>query len=173
MINIKVEFRNLKLNIKNEKDSKSDFVTVWNGYNIEIYPYKQNINNKTVTKYEANCVNALGSWIVNGGVYENKNVALQDIFDNISSDIDDLESQKQELEEILDKLMVYHKEILCPKCKSKKIFKFRMDSDWASGSGDYCYVNEKSNYTQEELKFDSFDRPDIEVFHCLDCNKLF
>lgn len=172
-INIKVEFKNTKLNIKNDKDSKSEFEAVWNGYTIEIYPYKQKINNKTVTKYEANCVNTLGSWIVNGGVYENKSAALQDIFDNISSDIEDLESEKQELEEILNKFTLYKKEIICPKCKSKRIFKFRMDSDWASGSGDYSYVNEENNYTEEELEYDSFDRPDVEVFRCLDCGKLF
>ena len=28
-------------------------------------------------------------------------------------------------------------------------------------------------YTKEELNYDSFDRPDIEVYHCADCNHLF
>ena len=67
----------------------------------------------------------------------------------------------------------YRKNIVCPVCESKKIFKFRLDSDWASGSGDYYTVNPDENYTEEELKYDSFDRPDIEVYHCGDCGNIF
>ena len=48
-----------------------------------------------------------------------------------------------------------------------------MDSDWASGAGDYNAVNDDKYYTKEELNYDSFDRPDIEVYHCADCNHLF
>lgn len=64
-------------------------------------------------------------------------------------------------------------EYTCPNCGSKRIFLFRLDSDWASGAGNYEPVNDEQYYTKEELNYDSFDRPDIEVFHCLDCDKLF
>lgn len=69
--------------------------------------------------------------------------------------------------------------IICPKCGSNRIFKFRLDSDWASEAGDYEPVNiydedkNKDIYTKEEMKYDSFDRPDIEIFHCLNCQHLF
>lgn len=61
----------------------------------------------------------------------------------------------------------------CPECGSKRICLFRLDSDWAYGCGDYHTVNDDKFYTEEELKFDGCDRPDIEVYHCLDCNKLY
>jgi hypothetical protein len=70
----------------------------------------------------------------------------------------------------------------CPKCESHKIFRLRIDSDWAYGQGDYYPVNidiskNDSNfngfYTEEELKYNAKNRPDIELYHCLNCNSLF
>ena len=72
-----------------------------------------------------------------------------------------------------DMSKIHKKEIVCPKCNSKRIFKFRLDSDWASGAGDYLPVNSEEYYTTQEIKFDSFDRPDIDIYHCLDCGALF
>ena len=63
--------------------------------------------------------------------------------------------------------------IKCEKCGSLRIMKLRIDSDWSTGVGDYDTVNEDKYYTEEELKYDSFDRPDIVVYHCLDCDSLF
>lgn len=69
--------------------------------------------------------------------------------------------------------------VICKKCGSKHIFKFRLDSDWGYGSGDYNPVNvsygEKHSdiYIDEELKYDACDRPDIEIFYCADCHSLF
>ena len=67
----------------------------------------------------------------------------------------------------------------CPKCGNNKIFHFRLDSDWASGAGDYDAVNVngedggKNIYTKEELEYDSYDRPDIDIFYCRACGHLF
>lgn len=59
--------------------------------------------------------------------------------------------------------------IICPKCGSKKIFRLRLDSDWAGGAGDYYPINLDEYYTAEELELDSFNRPDILVYHCRNC----
>lgn len=63
--------------------------------------------------------------------------------------------------------------IICPKCGGTKVFRFRLDSDWAYGSGDYEPVNEREEYTVEEWNMDSCDRPDIEVFHCRQCHLVW
>lgn len=63
--------------------------------------------------------------------------------------------------------------IKCPKCQSLKIMRIRLDSDWVYGIGDYEIVNEDKYYSEEELKYDTYDRPDIVVKHCLCCNSFF
>ena len=61
----------------------------------------------------------------------------------------------------------------CPNCGSKKIFSLRIDSDWGYGIGNYEPVNEKENYTDAEWNYDACDRPDIDLFHCCNCNSLW
>lgn len=63
--------------------------------------------------------------------------------------------------------------VSCPYCGSNKIFLIRIDSDWCRGIGDYSRVNDDIYYAKEELKYDSYDRPDIGLYHCLDCDKMF
>lgn len=67
-------------------------------------------------------------------------------------------------------IKIVHK---CPRCGSQKIFKFWLDSDLASVAGDYGSVNEETYYTKEEYHVDTFDRPDIEIFHCGECDYSF
>jgi len=62
---------------------------------------------------------------------------------------------------------------VCPKCGSTKIFKFRLDSDWCAGAGDYTPENDKSEYTAEEWTMDALDRPDIDIFHCRNCDFIW
>ena len=69
--------------------------------------------------------------------------------------------------------MLNYKPIECPKCKSKKIFHLRIDSDWGSGIGNYIPVNSKKEYSHNELELDSYDRPDISVYHCRRCDYLW
>ena len=63
--------------------------------------------------------------------------------------------------------------MVCPNCGSKKVFHLRIDSDWGYGVGIYDPVNEKENYTEEEWKYDAYDRPDIDLFHCRSCCLLW
>lgn len=63
--------------------------------------------------------------------------------------------------------------IKCPFCGSYKMFRFCLDSDWGGGSGDYWAVNPDEYYTEEELEMDAFNRPDIELYHCRDCWRIF
>jgi len=62
---------------------------------------------------------------------------------------------------------------ICEKCGSKKLFSLRIDSDWSYGTGDYYPVNEDKYYTEEELQYEAIGRPDINIYHCLDCDALF
>ena len=59
--------------------------------------------------------------------------------------------------------------IECPKCKSKKIFRYSLDSDW-SRSMYYRPANDEELYTEDELESKA---PDIDVYHCLECDHLF
>lgn len=63
--------------------------------------------------------------------------------------------------------------VQCPDCGSTKVFRLRIDSDWSYGAGDYEPVNERSEYTEEEWNMDACDRPDIELFHCRDCHRMW
>ena len=57
----------------------------------------------------------------------------------------------------------------CPNCNSAKIFLFRLDNDWAYGAGDFTTLNEDEHYTEDELNYDSTDRPDINMHYCNKC----
>lgn len=63
--------------------------------------------------------------------------------------------------------------IRCPSCSSSRIFELRIDSDWGSGNGKYCPVNDDNEYSKEDLELDSYDRPDIDLFHCLQCGHMW
>ena len=97
---------------------------------------------------------------------------IQLCFDMIDENIKETEENLKKTLTNLNKLCKY-RELKCPYCGSHKIFQFRLDSDWAYGSGDYNHVNDHKYYTEEELNYDSFDRPDIDVYHCGDCGHIF
>ena len=61
----------------------------------------------------------------------------------------------------------------CPRCGGHKVFLIRIDSDWGYGIGDYTPVNDREFYTDEEWEMDACDRPDIEVFHCRECQHIW
>lgn len=61
----------------------------------------------------------------------------------------------------------------CPYCNSTQLARFRLDSDWATGSGDFFPINDDSEYTEEQHKdFDKSWRPDIECIYCLNCERI-
>lgn len=69
-----------------------------------------------------------------------------------------------------------HDVIKCPCCNSARVFELRIDSDWGGGIGNYFPVNDKdedNEYTKEDLELDSFDRPDIDLYHCLNCDHMW
>ena len=119
--------------------------------------------------------NLHNEWICGDAIQAKGNTmtsVVQICLDAINEDIAEMESLLYDYSKILNMLRPY-RELKCPCCGSKKIFKFRLDSDWASGAGDYSAVNENEHYTEEELNYDSFDRPDVEVYHCGECNHFF
>ncbi len=63
--------------------------------------------------------------------------------------------------------------VICQKCGSSKVFRFRLDSDWAYGMGDYSPANERAHYTDKEWDMDACNRPDIDVFHCRQCDAIW
>lgn len=68
--------------------------------------------------------------------------------------------------------MTKPKEIKC-ECGSVRIMRIRIDSDWAYGTGWYEAVNDPKYYTKLELNYDGCNRPDIDVYHCLECGIIF
>ena len=63
--------------------------------------------------------------------------------------------------------------VICPECNSKRVFIFRLDSDWGEGMGDYYTINDEECYPKEEYQLDSYDRPDIHVCHCRECGHIW
>ena len=65
--------------------------------------------------------------------------------------------------------------ITCNSCGSNRVARFRLDEDWAYGSGDFLAVNDDSVYTEEDKKqyLDQNVHPDIECFVCLSCTRCF
>ena len=165
---MKINFRGKTLNIKNQYNSRIEFLTHFEMYTIEIEKWKETKEWSYTIGYE--------DQILHGDNVETKNYTLTQVvqlcFDEIDEDIKETEEYIANTLTNLKKLSQY-RECKCPYCGSKKIFKFRLDSDWATGSGDYGPVNEDQYYTKEELQYDSFDRPDIEIYHCGDCGEFF
>lgn len=71
---------------------------------------------------------------------------------------------------------------ICPNCGSSRVGKFRLDSDWAAGAGDWTCGNPDSRwfpdigacYTEEDIRsFEQNDRPDIDCYICCVCNTCF
>ncbi len=62
--------------------------------------------------------------------------------------------------------------VICPKCGNLKVFRFRLDSDWAYGMGDYSPANDRAHYSDKERNMGACDRPDIDVFHCRQCGAI-
>ena len=110
---MKVNFKGKILNIKNESNSRKEFNANWNGYVIEVIPYEKeycsyfNGKERQKQKYEGYCVNPLGSWICDSVSCNSISEAVQECFDNIARDIDDLKSEYDELGECLEKVKKY------------------------------------------------------------------
>jgi hypothetical protein len=101
---MKVKFKGKTLDIKNESSKKSEFYANWNGYTIEVNKYDIHYfdNGSQKIKYEGYCVNPLGSCICDCVTHNKISEAVQDCFDNIALDIDDLKSTYDEIGEWLN-----------------------------------------------------------------------
>lgn len=109
---MKIKFKGKTLDIKNEANSKKEFNANWNGYIIEVTPYEKEYSyhsgkEKQKQKYEGYCVNPMGSWICDCTTHTTISEAVQECFNNISSDIDDMKSQYDEIGEWLEKVKEY------------------------------------------------------------------
>lgn len=106
---MKVDFRGKKLDIKNELNSKKGFYTTWNGYIIEVNPYETHYysNGSKKLKYEGYCTNFLGSCICDAVTYNTISEAVQDCFNNIAIDIDNLKSEYDEIGRCLEMVKEY------------------------------------------------------------------
>lgn len=58
-------------------------------------------------------------------------------------------------------------DVVCKSCGSSRVLSIRLDSDWAMG-GDVTRVNRDSYYESDDPK-NGDDRPDIYIYHCLNC----
>ena len=164
---MKVQFQGKAINLKNELKSRIEFKCQWEMYTIEIEKWtEEKVWYFYVYTDEYTIEDQLST------TEYTMSQVLQKCFDIIDKDIEETEEKLIKILGNLNKLNQY-RELKCPYCGSHKLFKFRLDSDWASGAGDYNAVNDDKYYTKEELNYDSFDRPDIEVYHCADCNHLF
>jgi len=159
---MRVKFMNQTVMLKNEATKTSNFVCNWNGYNIDCC--------------RTECSKSFGVLRRNERVIKTlygmtNTEVVQHLMSSIESDLNRIEKELKHLAQFRPYRPV-HK---CPFCDSKRLFRLRLDSDWASGVGDYYPLpsNDESLYTEEELKYDSFDRPDINVYHCLDCDRIF
>lgn len=106
---MRVKFKEMSLEIKNESSKRSEFNAKWNGYSIEVTPFEThyNSNGKQKLKYEATCINPLGDWICDCTVCDTISSGVQECFKNISIDIDDLKSQYDEIGQWLEKVRDY------------------------------------------------------------------
>ena len=167
-VEVKVNFRDITITVKNKNaGSKKHFTCDWEGFAIDV--------EKSDGVWECYVKDDTDMYICDSYLEEGLKLseAVQWCFDMIDNFLNNIEEETKLWMQMLRLSRKYRKNIVCPVCESKKIFKFRLDSDWASGSGDYYTVNPDENYTEEELKYDSFDRPDIEVYHCGDCGNIF
>jgi len=166
---MKVNFKGETINLKNELKSRTEFKCKWEMYTIEVERWTdEKLWSYFIYSDKMDC--SQGDE-VSTKEYTMTQV-LQLCFDMIDENIKETEEDLKKTLDNLNKLCKY-RELKCPYCGSHKIFQFRLDSDWAYGSGDYNHINDDKYYTEEELNYDSFDRPDIEVYHCGDCGHLF
>lgn len=106
---MRVKFKGKTLDIKNEAKTKKEFNATWNGYVIEVTPYDMEYysNGKRKLKYDGYCVNPMGSWLCESVTHNTISEAVQECFDNIASDIDDLKSNYDEIGEWLELVKEY------------------------------------------------------------------
>ena len=106
---MRVKFRNKTLNVENKSESKKEFYAAWNGYTIEVTPYETEYysSGSRKLKYEAMCVNPMGCYIVNTTTHNTISEGVQECFNNISLDVDDMKSDYDELGEWLELLKDY------------------------------------------------------------------
>lgn len=106
---MKVKFKGKALTVNNESSSKKEFNAKWNGYTIEVSPYEIDYysNGKQKMRYEAYCVNPMGSWIVNTTTHNTISEGVQECFNNIALDIDDMKSEYDEIGEWLELVKEY------------------------------------------------------------------
>lgn len=106
---MRIKFKNRTLDVKNEANTKKEFNATWNGYTIEVTPYNTHYSSSggRKLKYEACCVNPLGFWICDSITCNTISEGVQECFDSISRDIDDLKSDYDEIGELLELLKDY------------------------------------------------------------------
>lgn len=165
------------MNIVNKlKGQHNEFLCHWNMYVLQV---------KKVDTFDSNSdSNSNSDWLYiveRDGMYIDQGTisaktcklsdAVQKCFDKINKDIDDIEYVTEHYLSHL-KTLAQYRECKCPYCGSKKIFKFRMDFDRTSGV-DYIAVNDRKYYTNEEFEYNSFDKPNVEIYHCGDCDHFF
>jgi hypothetical protein len=96
----KVNLRGCKVELENKSLNDKEFYAIWNGYTIEI--------NKNKKQYETMCWNGLGCIICDGVICKNITQGLQEAFNNISVDIDDMiENDDEEIKYWLDQVINY------------------------------------------------------------------
>ena len=164
---MRVTFMNQNITLKNESTKKNAFKCTWNDYLIDCYTIKET---KETDKHSFGMLERNGVIIKTISGMTNTEV-VQHLILAIEADLNRIEKDLKHLAQFRPYRPVYK----CPFCDSKRLFRLRLDSDWASGAGDYYPLpsNDKSLYTKEELEYDSFNRPDIDVYHCLDCDRIF
>lgn len=104
---MKVRFKNKNINIKNELETRADFVGLWNGYTIEVHPsYIEHYSNgRKKTMYEAYVSNPMGYSMSFEG--EKISTCAQEIFEWIEADIEDLHEAYKELKVAIENLKDY------------------------------------------------------------------
>lgn len=103
---MRVRFRERTLNIKNQSNKKNEFYAEWNYFIIEIF---QNDRRFYVDKerYKEHryyvCVsNPMGCCIVDGSEYSTQSKCLQCAFDNIDSDLREMEFMVSKRNELIE-----------------------------------------------------------------------
>lgn len=98
---MKIKFRGKIININNEEkvNPKKYFNCIWNGYSINI------VKNSSV--YEACVDSPVNGRIVNYATQDTMGKMLQECFNNISSDIDDMREITNEYNQWLEKVKEY------------------------------------------------------------------
>lgn len=106
---MRIKFKGKTIEVKNETTSRKNFNTQWNGYTIEVTPYETHYysNGKQKLKYEAYCINPMGAWICDTITVNTITEGVQECFNNIAIDIDDLKANYEEIGECLKMVEMY------------------------------------------------------------------